>query len=381
MKGIFLVFHGFASYNGISKKIFYQRDALAKLGIDIRLCYLTMESDGRQKRMIDEQALEDFGTGLRAKIRKRLGYRALERYIAREDIRFVYMRSDHNASPTLIRLLRRLRKKEVRVFMEIPTYPYDREYLQSSRRRKLSLAVDRCFRERMARYIDRIVTFTDYTSIFGVPTVCISNGIDFPRIPVKRTVRDTSRELNLIGVAEIHFWHGFDRVIEGLAAYYAVPRARTVRFHIVGEGVAAERQRLRDLAAEHGLQDKVLFYGTRSGEGLDEVFERCDMGIASLGRHRSGITKIKTLKNREYAARGIPFVYSETDDDFDAMPYVWKAPADETPLDIDALLRFYDSVAMPPEAIRASISGTLSWETQMKKVTDALAALTQTRRP
>ncbi len=35
------------------------------------------------------------------------------------------------------------------------------------------------------------------------------------------------------------------------------------------------------------------------------------MGIASLGRHRNGITRIKTLKNREYAARGIPFVYSE----------------------------------------------------------------------
>lgn len=50
------------------------------------------------------------------------------------------------------------------------------------------------------------------------------------------------------------------------------------------------------------------------------------MGIASLGRHRNGITRIKTLKNREYAARGIPFVYSENDSDFDGMPYVMKAP-------------------------------------------------------
>ncbi len=36
------------------------------------------------------------------------------------------------------------------------------------------------------------------------------------------------------------------------------------------------------------------------------------------------IFKIKTLKNREYAARGIPFIYSEIDDDFENMPYIIK---------------------------------------------------------
>lgn len=64
------------------------------------------------------------------------------------------------------------------------------------------------------------------------------------------------------------------------------------------------------------------------------MFNQCDFGIGSLGRHRSGIDKIKTLKNREYAARGIPFIYSETDEDFEQMPYVLKAPADESPIDI-----------------------------------------------
>ncbi|MEG2480028.1 MAG: hypothetical protein RSA50_07120, partial [Mucinivorans sp.] len=43
----------------------------------------------------------------------------------------------------------------------------------------------------------------------------------------------------------------------------------------------------------------------------DDLFEQADIAIGSLARHRSGITTIKTLKNREYAARGIPFIYSE----------------------------------------------------------------------
>lgn len=96
------------------------------------------------------------------------------------------------------------------------------------------------------------------------------------------------------------------------------------------------------------------------------------MGVASLARHRSGITRIKTLKNREYAARGIPFVYSETDDDFDQREYVMKAPADESPLDMEALLHFYRSRPFVPAEIRASVEGSLSWKMQMQKVLDAL---------
>lgn len=38
-------------------------------------------------------------------------------------------------------------------------------------------------------------------------------------------------------------------------------------------------------------------------EELDELFNEADFAIGSLARHRSGIDKIKTLKNREYAAR------------------------------------------------------------------------------
>lgn len=85
------------------------------------------------------------------------------------------------------------------------------------------------------------------------------------------------------------------------------------------------------------------------------VFEQSDMGIGSLARHRSGIDKIKTLKNREYAARGIPFVYSETDDDFEHQPYILKAAPDDSPLDIEKVIRFYQSLKTTPLQIRMSI--------------------------
>ena len=91
--------------------------------------------------------------------------------------------------------------------------------------------------------------------------------------------------------------------------------------------------------------------------------------IGSLARHRSGITNIKTLKNREYAARGIPFVYSEMDEDFEQMPYIIKALADESPVDINQILDFITQNDFKAENIRTSINH-LTWKEQMKKVTD-----------
>ena len=112
-------------------------------------------------------------------------------------------------------------------------------------------------------------------------------------------------------------------------------------------------------------------HGAQSGAALDELFEKADCGVGSLGRHRSGITHIKTLKNREYAARGIPFIYSEIDDDFEHQPYIMKAPADETPIDIPLLIDFCRSLSLTPPEIRKSIRH-LSWNEQMQRVIDSI---------
>lgn len=368
MKGLFLVFHGFAPHNGISKKIFDQVRALNRCGVDTVLCSLDITPDGVHRRMAGDTVVQDFGRGVSAKLRKRVCYRRLGDYILENGIGFVYMRSDHNANPFLIRWASRMRREGVRVVMEIPTYPYDSEYRHASAAVKAWLLNDRLFRKALARRLRYMVTFTDRKEVFGAPAICISNGIDFGRIPVKTRLNDTSGRLRLIGVADIHFWHGFDRVIAGLSAYCHHPGCVNVTFDIVGGGTEAELKRLHELTDRFGLQDKVIFHGPKAGAELDELFERADLGIASLARHRCGIDSIKTLKNREYAARGIPFVYSETDEDFDAMPYVLKVPADDRPLDIRALIDFYRRGSFSPEAIRGSVSDRLSWDSQMRKV-------------
>ena len=120
------------------------------------------------------------------------------------------------------------------------------------------------------------------------------------------------------------------------------------------------------------MKNYVIFHGQKMNEELDELFNEADFAIGSLARHRSGIDKIKTFKKTEnMQQRGIPFAYSETDEDFDKMPYILKVPADESPIDIHRLIRFYMELDLSPRKIRDSIKN-LSWKEQMMKVINNL---------
>ena len=260
-------------------------------------------------------------------------------------------------------MVKQMKDAGIKVVMEIPTYPYDSEYEAQGIGRQIFQ--DQIFRKSLAKHLDAIVTFSDYNEIFGQRTIRISNGIDFNSVKMKSVVNDTSKEMNMIGVAEIHEWHGFDRIVKGLSEYYSISQNYIVKFHVVGYFFNSEiEQVFKKYIADHHMEQYVILHGKKHGAELDELFEQCDFGIGSLGRHRVGIQKIKTLKNREYAARGIPFIYSETDSDFDQEPYILKAPADETPVNINSIIQFYRQLSMTPIEIRESIID-LSWENQM----------------
>ena len=373
MKALFLIFHGFEEANGISKKIRYQIKALQECGVDVRTCYLT-DDNNHKRRMIDNTVLCDYGEGLRGKLLKRMGLDCIFRYVVENGIQLVYARCDHNTTPFLINLYRKLKQQGVRVLLEIPTYPYDQEYKGLSANYQRVLFIDKCLRRWMATYIDKIVTFSNDKTIFGRPTIRIANGIDFDSVPLKKPSQAPAKELHLIAVATIHPWHGFDRAIAGLANYYggnSQPEI-AVRLHIVGLGVPHVIDHYRQLVSGNRIETRVTFHGPLFGDALDTVFDQCQMGIGSLAHHRCGITHLRSLKNREYAARGLPFVYSEIDDDFEQMPYILKVPANETPLDIPALIAFEQSVTLLPEEIRSSIEQTLSWRIQMKHVIESL---------
>lgn len=366
MKALFLVFYGFQEYNGISKKIKYQINALKKCGLDVYTCYYEVTPKGNREWLVNNKVLVNLGKGIIAKLKKRIFFRPILQYVKKEKISLVYIRSYHNANPFTIHFVKKLKKLNVKTLLEIPTYPYDQEYF--SVKEKTQLYIDKLFRYTFCKYIDAIVTFSNDIKIFGQRTIRISNGIDFNNIKLRKSMHDLSEELHLIGVAEIHFWHGFDRLIKGLGIYYSNHPKYKVYFHLVGNMTGQrECKEIETPIREYGLEPYIIQYGAQHGKELDALFEQADFAIGSLARHRSGIYNIKTLKNREYAARGFSFAYSEIDEDFDSMPYVLKIPANENPINIIELITFCRSQSMPPQKIRDSIQH-LSWEEQMNKV-------------
>lgn len=367
MNILFLIFHGLSPVSGISKKIKYQIKGLQENGHKVFFCHYEIHPNGHKVRMIDEQVLENYGKSLLAPLRKRINYNTVFQYAKENQIDLVYIRSFHNANPFTIRLYRKFQKAGIKAVMEIPTYPYDQEYLNVPLFWKIELGIDKIYRKRMAKALSAIVTFTDKPTIFGKETICISNGIDFDAIPLKKNTVHPENQVHLLAVAEVHYWHAYDRILSGLGEYYRQTPSRKVFLHIVGGLGQYEQNLFNQIIQKYDLQNYVTLYGQKQGKDLDYLFDQCDFAIGSLGRHRSGIDKIKTLKNREYAARGIPFIYSETDEDFDQMPYILKASANETPIDIQKILYFLDHHTIPAKVIRESIQH-LSWKIQMQKV-------------
>ncbi len=382
MKILFLTYHGFEEASGISKKMLAQIKGLRQNGHEVHVCSYDYAEDGSRCRFVDNKVIQNYGKGRWATIRQRVDYSCINNYCRKNGIELVYVRSFMNASPFNIRLFKRLKQDGVKCVMEIPTYPYDKEFESLPVKYRFEHIFDKMFRNRLALHMDAIVTFSDVKKIFGQRTINISNGIDLEMLPLQ-PITGSSEELHLIGVAEVHPWHGFDRLIHGLGLYYSNPgRKKPVFFHVVG-GVSdaimyGDRHNpgFMKYITNYHIEKYVVFHGKLFGEDLDLLFQRCSFAVGSLARHRSGITHIKTLKNREYACRGIPFIYSESDADFDEQPYILKAPADESPIDINNIIEYVNERQFNPADIRKTVEH-LSWKKQMEEVVNQVLRLSR----
>ena len=267
MKILFLVYHGFSNASGISKKIHYQVDGLRQNGHDVHLCYYDFDVRGHRCRFVDCRIIKDFGKGQLAALRQRIYYSDILNYCQQNRIQVVYARSFQNASPLLIRLFRKLNSIGIKSVTEIPTYPYDGEFIGFDIITRIKLKIDQLFRDRLSKQMKAIVTFSDAVEIFGQRTIRISNGVNFDDIPVHEYYGD-NETINLIGVAEVHFWHGFDRIISGIGEYYRNNQnGRKIIFHIVG-GVGGGEMHgskfatgFEELIKRYQLAEHIKFYG------------------------------------------------------------------------------------------------------------------------
>ena len=365
---VFLIFQEIHPDEGISKKILAQKKGFEEQGYECLLGRIVATEDGSANYFIGDKQVQSYGKGLLKKIKIVYKFSGITKYLTSiaEQVSFVYIRYNQFANFSSKKLFWRLYRSGIKTVVEIPTFPYDGEFHFTSIK-SYRIIEERLTRKLNFAHIDYIATFSNNEEIFGVPTIRIDNSIDSSTIAVK-TPKNNPNEFNIIGVAGLSFWHGYDRVILGLKNYFQNNPLKSIKFHIVGGYPGAkEYERLKKIVKSNSLEGKVIFYGTMSGQSLDDLFDYADVAIGCLGCHRKGIVEVQSLKNVEYAARGIPFVYSEINKKFDRQNYVLKVSPDETPINIDELISFVSSVKSTPEEIRSTIT-KYSWTSQMKKV-------------
>ena len=282
------------------------------------------------------------------KIKIRLPFTAVDKAWEYSDeyaqLDFIYMRRP-NIDRSVIELFKKIKRNnpKTKIIFEIPTYPYIPEIMANGLLKESVFIIKDFVNHNLFRkYVDLITTYSPDTEIWGVKALPLKNGVDFSSIsmPIRHTKENT---IEVVEVSCPNYWHGYDRFLAGMGEYYKNGGTRNIIFHMVGDGMAVPQY--HKLVKEYHLEEHVIIYGNKSGEELKKIYERSFIGLDGLARHRSGNTTNSSLKSREYAAYGLPFV-SSVDIDFadEDWPYVMSVPQDETPIDMNEVIRFHDSI-------------------------------------
>ena len=315
------------------------------------------------------------------KLRIRLpGYKAYNKrfiddfllFLKRKSIDVVYIRK-HLIDSSFLELARGIKKLGIKIIYEIPTYPYDKEWSNIVDWPLLWREVR--YRNKICGLVDRVVTYSCDNQIFGVKTIKSSNGIETDSIPIREEHPENDGELVLLGVAAVEKWHGYDRIIRGIARYYEKNNQKKVTFIIVGEG--AELRKLRKLSRNLEVDRYIQFTGSLHGKQLDQMFNKADIGVGSLGMYRIDLYNGYTLKLREYMARGLPFIYAYNDKLIESTgcKYCLKFENTNEEIDINRIIDFYNNVLLGHSVsneMRHLAEKYLTWHSQMKPIADYL---------
>lgn len=258
---------------------------------------------------------------------------------------FIYIRhvaADRN----YLNFIKEIRERypNVELILEVPTYPYGRELLGDFSMFPFYYK-DIWYRRRLRKYVDKVVTFSDAKHIFGISTIQTINGIIVDSITPIEPCKKEGKDINLLAVAMFQKYHGYERIIKGLAAYYneVKDQPRNIILHMVGNG--PEKDYYEKLVKKLKMEEHVKFWGSKKGKELDSIYNLVDIAVSSLGLYKLKINLLSALKTREYLAKGLPMITGcKVDVLHHDFPYYLEYKNDDSIIDIKRVIDFYDEV-------------------------------------
>jgi glycosyltransferase involved in cell wall biosynthesis len=359
---------GNVANSGIKNKVFAQAKAFDNLGLATDVLYFenkTIKIEGKN------QNIQRF---CQSKINflKFLYFS----YLTEIDIKkydFIYIRH-FLTNPLFLWMLKSIKKQnpDIKIYMELPTYPYKYQNNKLSFSLRIQQKIDELCTVFFKKYINQIVTISLHDSIFGIPTIKTDNGIDVEKFGPIKPQHTGDCTINLLGLANVQSWHGFDRLIAGITNYVKANPSKKVILHVVGNGDVLED--LKKQTAENDVSEYVQFHGFLSGNELIEMFAKCQLGVGVLGLHRVNLSHASALKAREFASRGLPFMASHDDFGFpNNYPFILKLPASEEAIDINLVVDFVGKLKEFSNyhlKMNSYAAENFTWESKLKSVRD-----------
>lgn len=278
---------------------------------------------------------------------------------------FIYIRQIVPITPMLLSFLKYVKKQNVKILYEYPTFPWkeDLKYITNT----FFYYLDCILYNNLIKRVDNIICYGKYE---GTNTKFIEsmNGIEAEKFSIAKKNNHKQNEVHFIAVANVLEVHGYDRFIQGMYDYYKEPKSINVYFHIVGK--VLPRLNLEKMVKDFSLEKYVIFHGYKSGKELDDLYDIMDCAIDTLAYYRRGEDCIAgSLKSREYLARGLPFVFSGNLDIAmnNSYDFMIRIPTEPEIIDINNLLNKFYMIASKPEDIKNYVINNLQWEKIMEK--------------
>lgn len=260
---------------------------------------------------------------------------------------FIYFRRPIFISYALRRFLKQCKKlnHNLKVYVEIPTFPYDPEYKRNIFDRYL-LIKDRYNRKKLRGLVDCffvIDPMNQADNLYGIKTKKFINGYDVKNTLVRAYT--AHKPIILACVAMFSFWHGYERLFYGLSNYYKKGGKRDIEIEVIGEG--AELASYKRIVEDLSLSNHVHFRGKLFDKDLDDIYQKVDIGIGCLGCYKKEINIISDLKTREYLAKGIPVLSGCTVDIFShetEFEFYKEIPNNSEMVNLHQVVEYYDYI-------------------------------------
>lgn len=229
-----------------------------------------------------------------------------------------------------------------KILMEVPTYPYWNEYPKNKLGERI-IEEEKRIIPQLKNVVDLIVDVGNEKELFGIKTINIQNGLD-PDLINLSSKKEKDDIINLIAVAKWRDVHGYERIINSLKEYYREGGEREIALHMVGDG--PETGYYQSISNDECIIDRIIFYGYKTGEELEEIYNKADIGLGVFGFYKTGGNYVSAIKCAEYLMRGLP-VISAVDEEYLLSlkgQYFLSFPDDSSPIDMNTVVEFYESI-------------------------------------